>query len=56
VSNHGPTNPFISPLFGDKKGLPLLLINSGVSDELYEDSEKFAMKAKNAGVDLKFTP
>ena len=51
-----PTNPFISPLFGDLKGLPPLLINSGVSDELYEDGEKFAMKAKEAGVEVKFTP
>jgi acetyl esterase/lipase len=32
------------------------LINSGVSDELYEDGEKFAMKAKDAGVEVKFTP
>jgi hypothetical protein len=25
-------------------------------DELYEDGEKFAIKAKDAGVDVKFTP
>ena len=56
VGNEDPTNPFISPLFGNLKGLPPLLINSGVSDELYEDGEKFALKAKDAGVEVIFTP
>ncbi len=56
VGDQEPTNPFISPLFGDLKGLPPLLINSGISDELYEDGEKFALKAKEAGVEVKFTP
>jgi len=48
------TNPLISPLFGDLKGLPPIFINSGVDDELYEDGEKFFRKAKRAGVDIKF--
>jgi len=50
-----PTNPFISPLFGDLKGLPPILINSGVDDELFEDGEKFYLKAKEAGVEITFT-
>lgn len=49
-----PTNPLISPLFGDLKGLPPILINSGVDDELFEDGEKFYLKAKRAGVDITF--
>lgn len=48
------TNPFISPLFGDLKGLPPLFINSGVNDELFDDGERFAAKANNAGVDVTF--
>jgi acetyl esterase/lipase len=52
--NTPATNPLISPLFGDLKGLPPLFINSGVNDELFEDGEKFAVKAKNAGVDVTF--
>ena len=48
------TNPFISPLFGDLKGLPPLFINSGVNDELYDEGEKFAAKAKEAGVEVTF--
>jgi acetyl esterase/lipase len=47
-------NPFISPLFGDLNGLPPIFINSGVNDELFDDGEKFAAKAKNAGVDVTF--
>ena len=52
--NTPATNPLISPLFGDLKGLPPLFINSGVDDELFDDGEKFAAKAKNAGVDVTF--
>jgi acetyl esterase/lipase len=51
--NYG-TNPLISPLFGDLKNLPSIFINSGVDDELYEDGEKFYLKAKEAGVDITF--
>lgn len=48
------TNPLISPLFGDLEGLPPILINSGTDDELFEDGEKFYLKAKKAGVDITF--
>ena len=54
VGENQATNPFISPLFGDLKGLPPILINSGVDDELFEDGEKFYLKAKHAGVDITF--
>jgi epsilon-lactone hydrolase len=47
-------NPLISPLFGDLGGLPPMLINSGVDDELFDDGEQFYSKAKKAGVDIKF--
>lgn len=49
-----PSNPLISPLFGDLAGLPPLYIVAGVNDELFEDAEKFAAKAKEAGVDVTF--
>jgi len=55
IDENQATNPLISPLFGDLKGLPPILINSGVDDELFEDGEKFYLKAKSAGVDIKFT-
>ncbi len=47
-------NPLISPLFGDLEGLPPLFINSGEDDELFDDGEKFYLKAKEAGVDVTF--
>jgi epsilon-lactone hydrolase len=50
------TLPLISPLFGDLRGLPPILINAGADDELYEDGEKFYLKAKEAGVDITFRP
>jgi epsilon-lactone hydrolase len=46
--------PFISPLFGDLKELPPLLINSGMDDELYDDGRLFAEKARSAGVEVTF--
>jgi monoterpene epsilon-lactone hydrolase len=46
--------PLISPLFGNLKGLPPIFINSGVDDELYEDGEKFYLKAKDVGVAVTF--
>jgi epsilon-lactone hydrolase len=52
--DQNPSLPLISPLFGDLAGLPPLLINSGMNDELYEDGEKFAQKAKEAGVEITF--
>lgn len=54
IGSNKADNPLISPLFGDLKGLPPLLINSGVDDELLEDGEKFYLKAKAAGVDVRF--
>ncbi len=48
------TNPLISPLFGDLSGLPPIFINSGTDDELFDDGEKFYLKAKAAGVIIKF--
>jgi epsilon-lactone hydrolase len=54
VGNNPANLPLISPLFGDLEGLPPILINSGVDDELYEDGEMFFKNAKKAGVDITF--
>ena len=54
IGNDSATNPLISPLFGDMKGLPPIFINSGVDDELFDDGEQFYLKAKNADVDIHF--
>jgi len=51
---HPANLPYISPLFGDLHGLPPIFINAGENDELFEDGEKFFLKTKAAGVDVKF--
>jgi epsilon-lactone hydrolase len=56
AGGHKADFPLISPLFGDLKGLPPIFIIAGVDDELFEDGEKFYLKAKEAGVDATFTP
>lgn len=48
------SDPLMSPLFGDLSGLPPLLLNAGTDDELYEDGEEFARRAREAGVDAAF--
>jgi len=45
-------NPYISPLYGDLKGLPPLHISAGSNEILRDDSIRFAEKAKAAGVDV----
>lgn len=46
-----PANPLCSPLNGDLRGLPPLLIQVGDAEVLLDDSTRFAAKAKAAGVD-----
>jgi monoterpene epsilon-lactone hydrolase len=44
--------PYISPLYGELKGLPPTLIYVGEDETLRDDSIMFADKAKKAGVDV----
>ena len=52
VGDHDPTEPSISPLYGDLHGLPPIYINVGDYDTMLDDSTRFAAKAKEAGVDI----
>ena len=45
-------NPLASPLFGDPAGLPPLLIMVGDRETMQDDSNAFAARAKEAGVDV----
>lgn len=53
TGDNDPTNPGISPLFGDMHGLPPLLIYSGDDEVMRDDAVQFAEKAKSAGVAVK---
>ena len=55
VGDNDPTNPWISPLFGDLTGLPPLSIYAGGFETMLSDSTRFADKAQKAGVDVTLT-
>ena len=46
-----PLSPLVSPLNGDLRGLPPLLIQVGDAEVLLDDSTRIAAKAKAAGVE-----
>ncbi len=54
VGDNDPGLPWISPLYGDLRGLPPILIVAGDYDVLFDDSARFAQKAKEAGVEVRF--
>ena len=45
-------DPRISPLFGELKGLPPMMIHVGSEEILLSDAERLAQRAKAAGVDV----
>ncbi len=52
LGDHDPRDPLVSPVYGDLKGLPPLLIQVGSDEALLSDSTTFAERAKQAGVDV----
>lgn len=48
--------PLVSPLFGDLKGLPPLLVQVGTAETLLDDSTRLAEKARRADVDVTLEP
>lgn len=51
VLGEDPTNPYLSPLYGDLTGLPPILVQVSSSEMLYSEGVRFVEKAKEAGVD-----
>jgi epsilon-lactone hydrolase len=45
-------NPLASPIFGDLRGLPALLIHASASEALVSDSTRLAEAARKAGIDV----
>lgn len=52
AGSNDPCHPWISPLYGDLKGLPPVLIEVGDHEILLDDARQFAEKARLAGVDI----
>ncbi len=50
ANGHDKTDPLISPLHGDLKGLPPLLVQVGTAETLLDDSRRLAARARHARV------
>jgi epsilon-lactone hydrolase len=46
-----PRNPLVSPLYGDLRGLPPLLIQVGSAEVLLDDAHRLAARASSGGVE-----
>ncbi len=49
---HEPTDPLVSPLFGDLTGLPPLFVTATQGECLLDDATRLAERAEKAGVDV----
>jgi monoterpene epsilon-lactone hydrolase len=53
VRNNDAHNPLISPVFGNLRGLPPLLVHAGEDEILRDDAVRIAGLAKSLGVDVR---
>jgi len=52
VGDADPTSPLISPLYGDFRGLPPILVHASEDEVLRDDAIRVASAARDAGVDV----
>jgi epsilon-lactone hydrolase len=52
LNGHDPKDPYASPLFGDFRGLPPMMLIVGGREVLFDDSFRVYEKATKAGVDI----
>ena len=53
IGNNDAHIPLISPVFGDLRGLPPLLVHAGEDEILRDDAVRIAVLAKSDGVDVR---
>jgi acetyl esterase/lipase len=53
LGNKDAHNPLISPVFGNLRGLPPLLVHAGEDEILRDDALRIASLAESAGVDVR---
>jgi monoterpene epsilon-lactone hydrolase len=53
IADNEPQNPLISPIFGDWRGLPPLLIHAGEDEILRDDALRSEKLARQDGVDVR---
>jgi salicylate hydroxylase len=49
---HEPTDPLVSPLYGDLSGLPPMFLTASEGEVLLSDTTRLVERAKRAGVDV----
>ncbi|MCB0501146.1 MAG: alpha/beta hydrolase [Bacteroidetes bacterium] len=52
IGEDSPTNPYISPLYGDLSNLPPILIQVGGNEVILDDSTRLAKKLKKNGCEV----
>ncbi len=55
AGGHDPMDPYISPLFGDFRGFPPMLIQVGSTEMLLSDSVDAAAKARQQGIKVRLS-
>ncbi len=50
VGASDPTHPYLSPLYGDFRGLPPMLVHASLDEVLRDDAVRVAARARDAGV------
>ena len=55
VGDHDPMDSYISPLYGDFRGFPPMLIQAGSYEMLLSDSVRVAAKARHQGVRVRLS-
>ena len=53
VAHNDPHDPLISPVFGNLRGLPPLLVHAGEDEILRDDAVRITSLAKSVGVDVR---
>jgi monoterpene epsilon-lactone hydrolase len=56
ADGHALEDALVSPARGELAGLPPLLVQSGSAEALFPDAERFAARARAAGVDVTWDP
>lgn len=52
IQTHEPTDPLVSPVYGDLSGLPPLFIAATDGEVLYDDATRLAERAEQASVEV----
>lgn len=53
---HEPTDPRVSPVYGEFNGLPPIFVTATEGEVLFDDAQRVVNRAKEAGVDVTWHP